>query len=619
MQASTRPLFARVRPSPAAILGFFAVAAVRLLTLPRSLWEWDEILFVRGILHFDPLHHSPHPPGYPLLIGLGKLVNMLVGDPFVSLVALNVIASLVSYAALVSAFRRFALPADQVPAERMPVERMAAAERAAVAGALLFHFMPSMLVYGPLALSDGPALMFLSLALAAAARLPESASLRPALALGVFASAAIGCRPQLCLSVLPMTAAALWLAPSRRRIATAIGAISAFTAVSLLWFVPLVSAVGGVSGLLALLGKQAGLVVTYDADLPRAGRSAIRIASRFVAHPWGDRWTSLPVLALAAVGSVLLIRNRRVLPLAVLTAIELAFCLLVMNPDDGVRYALPALLGVAFAAGIGCEALARRLRVPATAYGATALIAAGCVAFAWPLLVARTTTDSPPAQAARWIRESAPAGTVVLVDKDLAAHASYLIPRRTRYPVEEGLQRHPGRRGMPAFLYGDGTSGWEGALTFQWPASDAYGKLTRGLYRVVTVSPVPPRRRYQAVRGVHDYEPTVRERGWRWMEPEAVIRVFPHGNRAVALTLGLSKLAPWPSVRVDLSVDGASGASVEVRRGEQQRLVLPLPAAETVDISFRSSASFVPAEAGLNAADRRRLAVQLLDVEQLDR
>jgi len=71
-----------------------AVAAARLLTLPHSVWEGDEILFMKGIEHFDPLHHQPHPPGYPLLIGLGKLLNLLFHDPFASLVALSVLAKL---------------------------------------------------------------------------------------------------------------------------------------------------------------------------------------------------------------------------------------------------------------------------------------------------------------------------------------------------------------------------------------------------------------------------------------------------------------------------------------------------------------------------------------------
>src|SRR4029077_11260596 len=100
-----------VRPtwrSPVVLLGFAVVAVVRLATLPASLWEWDEVLFVKGVELFDPVHHRPHPPGYPLLIGLGKLLRLVTGDPFHALVALSVISCLVGYLALVSAFTRMA-------------------------------------------------------------------------------------------------------------------------------------------------------------------------------------------------------------------------------------------------------------------------------------------------------------------------------------------------------------------------------------------------------------------------------------------------------------------------------------------------------------------------------
>src|SRR5262245_17815304 len=112
------------RISLPALLGFGAVAVVRALTLPRSLWEMDEVLFARAVEHFDPLSHRPHPPGFPLLVGLGKLFNLVFHDPFTSLVALSFVSSLVGYAALVPAFRRMA---------------GAGSERVAVAGALLFH------------------------------------------------------------------------------------------------------------------------------------------------------------------------------------------------------------------------------------------------------------------------------------------------------------------------------------------------------------------------------------------------------------------------------------------------------------------------------------------------
>ena len=411
------------------LLGLVAVAAARLCTLPHSLWEGDEVLFVKGIERFDPLHHQPHPPGYPLLIGLGKLLNLLLHDPFVSLVTLSVISSLLGYLALVDAFRR-----------------IGGSERVAVAGAALFHLSPAMLLYGPLPLSDPPALMFLSLALAAAARLRESASVLPALALGAAASAAVGCRPQLTVAVLPMLVVALWAGGRgmrRLRGGRLVAGLGAFTAVSILWFVPLVVAVGGPAGFLPFLGRQAGLVAQYDAGAPRAGGWTLAVMTRFIAHPWGTRWTAIPVLALAAGGVVSLVAARRTgaLPLAVLCTVDLAFGLLVMNPFDAVRYALPSLLGVAFAAAAGCDALARRARMPFAAWPAAALLATGFILYTEPLLAVRTTTDSPPVQAARWIERSVPKSAVLIVEAELAPHASYLLREYRRIPADPGLQR----------------------------------------------------------------------------------------------------------------------------------------------------------------------------------
>ena len=644
MQAVPDPRAARSRwLSLPVLLGFGAVAAARLLTLPHSLWEGDEVLFVKGIERFDPLHHQPHPPGYPLLIGLGKLVNLLLHDPFHSLVALSVLASLLGYLALVDAFRRLApvLPAD-LPGG--PV----AAERVAVLGALLFHLSPAMLVYGPLALSDPPALLFLSPALAAAARLRESGTLWPAFGLGAAAAAAVGCRPQLAVAVLPMLGVALWTgrnapllaspllqpAPSqgggthrpRRPALSVLAALGAFAAVALLWFVPLVLAVGGPGRLLPFLTKQAGAVARFDADVVRTGHEASWVAVRFLAHPWGPRWTSLPVLGLAVAGIVLLALARRsvALPLAVLCTVDLAFALAVMNPYDAVRYALPSLLGVAFAAAVGVAALARRVRMPAAAWPAVGLAAAGFVAYTAPLLAVRSTADAPPVQAARWIAQSFPQNAVFLVDKELAPHASYLLRDFGQLPADPGLRAEgeplPGR---PLFLLGNAASRWPGARTFRWPESDAYGKLTRGSYRVVSVSPIPLERRYAALSGVGAYEPGICEPTWRWLGPQAAIRLASDRPAApakspttVAVTFGLPGQAPLLSVPVTVAVNGAAGSVVTVPRGGRRTLILPLPAgAAAPELTFSSPLSFVPAETGLGR-DRRRLAVQLLGVER---
>ncbi|HEX3128282.1 MAG TPA: glycosyltransferase family 39 protein [Thermoanaerobaculia bacterium] len=567
-------------PSRAVWLGLATVAAARLLTLPKSLWEWDEVLFVRGVVHFDPIHHSPHPPGYPLLIGLGKVMAWITGDPFTGLVALSVISSLIGFVALATAFRSFA------------------DEKAGVAGALLFHLSPAMLVYGPLALSDPPALMFLSLALAAVGRLIERRTLPAALALGAFASAAIGCRPQLCLAVLPMLAVTLALAGWRRAWAV----LAAFTAVSLLWFVPLVIAVGGPAGLLPFLTKQAGLVAAYDASQPRAGMSWKAVVLRFLAHPWGNRWLSLPVLLLAGIGAIMARRYRTALPLAVLTLVELTFSLAVMNPRDAVRYALPGMLGIAFAAGVGAQTVARRTKIPALLLAG--LFAAGAVHYTWPLLSARTRTESPPVQAIHWAQANLPRETVFLVDKELAAHVAWLLPR-SRQMFDEGFA---GRPDLPVWLIAEGETGWIGARSFHWPESDAYGKLTRDLYQVTSLSPIPPGRRYRVERGVYGYEPTAREAAWRWLAPDAAVRLVPAGARELTLSLAVPTVAPLASNRVTVTAGGGA-AQVEIPRGERRTVTLPLPAGGEVEVVFRSAASFVP------AGTPRRLAVQLVGLE----
>src|SRR5438445_13836643 len=85
------------------ILGSIAVLVSRLATMPKSFWEGDELLFAAAIQKFDPWSSRPHPPGYPLFVGLGKFAALFT-DPFHALVALSVIASVLGFVALAIAF-----------------------------------------------------------------------------------------------------------------------------------------------------------------------------------------------------------------------------------------------------------------------------------------------------------------------------------------------------------------------------------------------------------------------------------------------------------------------------------------------------------------------------------
>ena len=382
------------------------------------------------------------------------------------------------------------------------------AERVAIAGALLFHLSPAMLVQGPLPMSDpaGPPLPLPGprrrrglAATAAGASAPPSPC-------GAAASAAIGCRPQLALAVLPMLAVALWPVRSWRRHAAALGA---FTLVSLLWFLPLLAATGGGRGFLAYQGKQAVYVAAHDATASRTGAWLGGVAAPLHRPPLGAEALALPVLASPPWERLVLVRRRAAaaLPLAGLSVAQLAVCLAIMDPADAVRYALPVVLGVAFAAAVGAQALARRARHPAAAWLAPLLVGAAALAYAWPVLAARVTSVSPPTAAALWAQSHLPPKSIVLVGPDIAPHATYLLRGFDLVPVEEGFHHAALRPAAEAWLLAEGESRTPGAVTFRWPDSDAYRKLTRNHYRVVSLAPVPAGHRFQVLRGIYDWEP----------------------------------------------------------------------------------------------------------------
>jgi Protein of unknown function (DUF2723) len=59
----------------------------------RMLYNWDAVQFALALREFDIAKHQPHPPGYVLYVGLGRLVNATLGDPTLAYVTLAMIFS----------------------------------------------------------------------------------------------------------------------------------------------------------------------------------------------------------------------------------------------------------------------------------------------------------------------------------------------------------------------------------------------------------------------------------------------------------------------------------------------------------------------------------------------
>jgi len=77
-------------------LGAVIVLVSLILTAPRTPWENDEFLFAEAVRNFDPSRYHPHPPGYPLLVIIGKVFGAVVHDPWRALVLFSIVAAPIS-------------------------------------------------------------------------------------------------------------------------------------------------------------------------------------------------------------------------------------------------------------------------------------------------------------------------------------------------------------------------------------------------------------------------------------------------------------------------------------------------------------------------------------------
>ncbi|HKB79183.1 MAG TPA: hypothetical protein VKH35_05660, partial [Thermoanaerobaculia bacterium] len=357
--------------------------------------------------------------------------------------------------------------------------------------------------------------------------------------------------------------------------------------------------------------RQAGYVAMHDAAMSRGASTTAEMLSRFVAHPWGPKWIALPVLLLACIGAVVLLRKPRpaLVPIALFSIVQFAFAVTVMDPADGPRYSLPHMIGVALLAGAG---LALVRRISAVPWVLVSAFAAASMVYTWPLIGVRRVQPSPPAAAAAWADAHLPPDTVIGYDLSLHPHAEHLLSRFRSMPADVALGAFYDRPRVPVVLFGDGLARSAGAKVFAWPASDVYGKLTRNHYRVVTLDPLLPAERFLPLRGVDHLERTAESGEWRWLARDAVLRLPPQHGPSVTLTFQLSPDAPFDTNNVHLTVNGKAAGEVIATHGPSPvKIAVPDGPAE---IAIHSDQAFAPASI-LHNQDPRVLAVELIDLQ----
>jgi hypothetical protein len=557
-----------------AAIALLAIVALHCASIPRSIWEFDESLFVAGVEQYEPLRHHPPPPGYPLYIGFAKLLAAFTPDALTALLATSVIAVAVGFLLFVLAFSAIT---DL---------------RTGVVAAVLLYASPAVLISGTLPQSDAGALALLGLAIWGCTRE------RPALC-GIFCAIAIGWRLQLAIAIVPMFLAAVVMMRSWR---DRMIAVSAFGLACVAWFVPLVMQAGGPESYWTWLSGQAKYYAAHDADLSRSGQSAAHIALRFIAHPWGPKWLSLPLLLLAIAG---IRRNRRLIPLAIGALVYLAFALATMDPADAVRYAIPSLPLIALLAATALTRVHIALATLALFY------AIGSVWYASPVLRSRATSASPPAAAIRWIEANVPKNAIVLYDPPLWPHASVQLRDYKTMRIDAGLAQYGGDPSVPMVILADGERGDAKGVTFRWPDTDAYRKLTREHYGAVSIIPLPPAERYRVIEGVFAPERTRDGRSWRWIGPGATIEIPSLGATRARLVFRTPPEYPLDANRIRVN-----DSVVALKRNQTAEVIIPIT---DTRITITPERTFIPARIrGANNRDQRTLSVMLTRVELLD-
>ena len=207
----------------AGALGLLTVLS-RLPYRARMLYNWDAVQYALALREYDVVKHQPHPPGYILYVGLGRIANAWLHDPTAAYVALAVafsgLTTLVVYLLARAVYDR----------------------ATALAAASVLAVSPLFWFYGSVGLTYAGEALFASGVAYFAFRALDGSEGDAWLAAAYLALAA-GMRQSLLLLLLPMWLVACGLGIRRARtVPIGLGILGALT---LLWFVPMVTLTGG--------------------------------------------------------------------------------------------------------------------------------------------------------------------------------------------------------------------------------------------------------------------------------------------------------------------------------------------------------------------------------------
>ena len=424
------------REALAAWLCAALAALTRWPALSRTPWDWDEALFALALRDYDVAAFHPHPPGFPLFIGLAKLVPL---DAFHALQSVTFVASLFVF-----------------PAMFFLARALRASAPVAIGAGLLLAFFPNVWFYGGTALSDVPSMV---LVVTASALLLRGHLVLGAIVLGI----AAGFRPQnLLIGSVPFFVAFL----QRRRAAA--GAALITMAIVIAAYAAAASLSGGWDAYREVLARHESYIRSTDSFLAPRHPGLLRVADDFFFRPYRAPAINIIVTLLAAVA---VLRRKQWLAIAIFGPF-CVFAWLFLDFHSASRFSIAYMPMFAMLAAAGIPERGRSFVL--------GVVVTLMIVWTWPALRVVHTTASPPVAAIDTLR--AFPGTIY-VDERLGAHAEWLIPDRTRRTVRivPPFVEDPG-----AALLREGASTAPGARNFT-RERDRLAAIARSRYFEVSV------------------------------------------------------------------------------------------------------------------------------------
>ncbi len=374
----------------------FAIAAIfvavtRLLAVSKSLWDWDEALFVLALRDYDVAAFHPHPPGFPLFIAAAKLLPL---EPFRALQTLVVISSLFVF-----------------PAAFFLARELRGSTFVCFGSGLILAFLPNVWFYGGTAFSDVPSMV---LSLVASGLLLRGCRSNAALIAGcIVIGIAAGIRPQnLIIGLAPFVIAFL----CRRRVAIIGAVIVAMIVIAS--YAGAAIATGDFAAYRTAIAEHGQYIRATDSFLSDIRPSLIQVADDFFLRPFRAPLINVMLVLAAAIGLV-----RRRPPARHALAIFgpfLFFAWLFLDFHSASRFSVAYM---PLFAVLAAEGLDFRGRLPLLA-----TLVATMVLWTLPALQEVRTTDSPPVAAITFVKAIAdPQVSRIEVDPSLGAHAAVYL------------------------------------------------------------------------------------------------------------------------------------------------------------------------------------------------